>query len=98
MPFSLRKALMSAAIASFLGACFRQANLEKLSAGLQNSDPSVQQAACIDAAALGPKAISCVPDPVRLLQANDSTTRRLAAYAIHEIGPAAAAAVPLLKS
>ena len=77
--------------------CTRQADLTDLRSRLGNSDPGEQQAACTDAAALGPKAVSLVPDLVRLLGANDATTRRLAAYAIEEIGPGATSAVPQLK-
>jgi len=89
---------MSIAFACFFGACSQRADLEKLSSAFRSSDPVVQQEACTDAAALGAKAMKCLPELIKLLKATDPTTRRLAAYAIQEIGRAAESAVNPLKS
>lgn len=46
----------------------------------------------------GPKSASAVKDIIPLLKSDDTVIRRLAAYALYQIGPAAKAAVPDLKA
>jgi tetratricopeptide (TPR) repeat protein len=78
--------------------CGQRVDIANLRTALGSSDLAVQQTACTDAAALGRKALPCVPDLVRLLESKDGTTRRLAAYAIEQIEPGTEAAIPPLKA
>jgi HEAT repeat protein len=57
-----------------------------------------QATALTELAAGGPNSASAVNDIIPLLKAEDTVIRRLAAYALCQIGPAAKAALPDLKA
>lgn len=57
-----------------------------------------QATALSELAAGGPKSAPAVNDILPLLKSEDTVIRRLAAYALCQIGPAAKAAVPELKN
>ncbi len=69
---------------------------------LEDRDPSVRMAAADCLAGIGPEAREAVPGLIRALQAprgpgwNQDQAVAAAAYALGEIGPAAAAAIPFL--
>lgn len=57
-----------------------------------------QANALSELAAGGPKSASAVKDIIPLLKSEDTVIRRLAAYTLCQIGPAAKAALPDLKA
>lgn len=57
-----------------------------------------QANALSELAAGGPKSASAVKDIIPLLKSDDTVIRRLAAYTLCQIGPAAKAALPDLKA
>lgn len=57
-----------------------------------------QANALSELAAGGPNSAGAVTDIIPLLKSEDTVIRRLAAYALYQIGPAAKAAVPDLKA
>lgn len=56
-----------------------------------------QSNALSELASAGPKSAAAVNDIIPLLKSDDTVIRRLAAYALCQIGPAAKAALPELK-
>ncbi|MBU6400295.1 MAG: HEAT repeat domain-containing protein [Verrucomicrobia bacterium] len=72
-------------------------NVQNQIAALQSSDTNVVEEACIALAMAGERSVPAVPDLIPLLKHKDSEVRRLAAYALGEIGPKAKAAYPALQ-
>ena len=65
--------------------------------GKLKGDADAKGAALTELAAGGPGSAGAVNDIIPLLKDEDHVVRRLAAYALCQIGPAAKAAVPALK-
>lgn len=71
-------------------------SVEELIHRLQNADPLVRVHAATLLATLAEKALPAVPTLIGLLKADQAQDRKLAAWTLGEIGPAAEEAVPAL--
>jgi HEAT repeat protein len=74
-----------------------KANIEKLRADLKSPDSNVRQEACAELAKAKQNAAPALPDLIAALNDTDPIVRRLAAYALGEMGSAAKSAVPELQ-
>ncbi len=99
----LRSFLLSTVVAVVLSGCgARDENApKKIDVSAQVSQlkgtADAKSTALTELAAGGPNAAAAVNDIIPLLKDEDHVVRRLAAYALCQIGPAAKAAIPALK-
>ena len=88
-------------IAAVFAGCSRKSgarvDIQAQIAALQSSDTNAVEDACIALAKAGERAAPAVSDLIPLLKSKDEEVRRLAAYALGEIGPKAKAAFPVLQ-
>jgi HEAT repeat protein len=76
----------------------KSVNVSAQIAALKGPAKETVQNACVELAKAGPLAAPAVSTLIPLLKDNDALTRRLAAYALMEIGPAAKEALPALEA
>lgn len=73
-------------------------NVSAMTAALQSPEKDAKINACIELAKAGERSAPAVSALIPLLKDTSPEVRRLAAYALGEIGPAASAAIPELKN
>jgi len=78
-------------------AAAKKINVAGLTEALKSGDAEARINACVELAKAGPRAASAVQALIPVLKDNDPILRRLAAYALGEIGAASAPALPTLK-
>jgi HEAT repeat protein len=71
--------------------------VDKLTATLNDADPSVRNAALAALAAIGPAATGALPAVMPLLTAAEPAVRYSAIFVVGKIGPSAKPAIPLLE-
>jgi HEAT repeat protein len=85
----------------FFAACSRdpgaRVDVQTQITALKSPDTNAVEDACIELAKAGAKGAPAVSDLIPLLKHKDEEVRRLAAYALQEIGPGAKAALPALQ-
>jgi HEAT repeat protein len=100
-PLSRLSCTISIAAALMVAGCDGGGSTKKIDVPAQISalkgDHAAKENALIELAEAGPKAAPAVNDLIPILKDPDPVIRRLAIYALGQIGPAAKAAIPALK-
>src|SRR5947207_15281491 len=70
----------------------KKVNVSAMTEALKSPDKDTRVNGCIELAKTGPRAAPAVPALIPLLKDSDGLVRRLAAYALAQVGPQASAA------